>query len=95
MAPLHPALRIEMKGDRLQPVSTSVKLSKDLMNKPVAALTRSLPKFKAKPFKAQAAKLQELNLQGLKKANNVKEFNRLLKELPAERVQQLKLKPLK
>ena len=90
MTPLHPALRMEIRGDTLNPASTQTKLGRQFKGKRLAELKKQLPKLKALPFKNQAPALQKIKLNELKRSRKTKEYNRLLQELPAKQRQRLK-----
>ena len=90
MTPLHPSVRMEIRGDTLNPASTQTNLGKQLKGKRVTELTKRLPKLKALPFKSQAPALQKMKLNELKRSRNLKEYNRLIQELPAQQQRRLK-----
>ena len=90
MTPLHPSLRMEIRGDTLDPASTQTDLGKQLKGKRVTELTKQLPQLKALPFKSQSPALQKIKLNELKRSRNLQEYNRLLQELPAQQQQRLK-----
>jgi len=60
MTPLHPALKMEIRGGKLFPTSTKVALGQQMMGKPVTELTRHLPKFQKLNFSQMDPRLQKL-----------------------------------
>lgn len=89
---VNPTLRVQVvRGKELRPAATRMNFAKQLHGKPVTALTRKLPKFKPIPFSKQALQVQRIRLDELKKGNQMQEYNRLLRQLPQQRRQQLQL----